>query len=133
MLAPAPPPPSDFSNGNINGGWGGGGSGAALGAAGGGVGPGAQHGPLLAGSEATPRAREPLAGPCVSSACLACSGSLRPPPPRIPNFLPPGPHLTLIDWSFVRAVRTDDSAVAPLTPSPLSLQDKTGGGAGGYP
>jgi hypothetical protein len=45
----------------------------------------------------------------------------------------PRPHLTSIDWRFVRAVRPDDSAVAPSAPSPLRLQDKTRSGDGGYP
>ena len=34
-----------------------------------------------------------------------------------------GPDLTSIDWRFVRAVRHEDSAVAPAASSPLSLQD----------
>ncbi len=38
----------------------------------------------------------------------------------------PRPHLTSIDWRFVRAVRPDDSAVAPSAPSSLRLQDETG-------
>ena len=45
----------------------------------------------------------------------------------------PSPHLTSIDWSFVSAVRPDDSAVAPSALSPFLLQDETGGGGGGYP
>ena len=34
-----------------------------------------------------------------------------------------GPDLTLIDWRFVRAVRHEDSAVAPASFSQLQLQD----------
>ena len=60
--------------------------------------------------------------------CLASS------PTRLLSILLlPRHHLTSIDWSFVRADRPDDSAVAPLAPSSLSLQDETGGGGGGYP
>jgi hypothetical protein len=42
-------------------------------------------------------------------------------------------YLTSIDWSFLKAVMHDDSAVAPSSPRSLSLQDETGGGGGGYP
>jgi hypothetical protein len=41
------------------------------------------------------------------------------------------PHLMLIDWRFARAVRHDDSAVAPSAPSPLSLQKRRGMATGG--
>ncbi len=40
------------------------------------------------------------------------------------------PHPTSIDSRFVRAVSPDDSAVAPLAPSLLPLQEETGGGGG---
>jgi hypothetical protein len=63
------------------------------------------------------------------------------PPPHMLSILPllssPDasflvlPHLMLIDWMFVRAVRPDDSAVVPSAPSPLRLQDETGVVAGG--